>query len=82
MRHSTLSTTYLPPTPRAHSPNTLPLSCPPQHPPLTAATLLGIAQLTALFLRPKPWSNRRRLWNLWHWSVGASAAVLAVANIY
>ncbi|PRW44294.1 cytochrome b561 and DOMON domain-containing protein [Chlorella sorokiniana] len=47
-----------------------------------AATVLGIAQASALVTRPNKLSRWRRSWDFWHWWQGRAAAALAVANIF
>ncbi|KAI7840047.1 hypothetical protein COHA_006253 [Chlorella ohadii] len=47
-----------------------------------AATVLGIAQVSALVARPNKMSRWRRSWDFWHWWQGRAAAALAVANIF
>lgn len=44
-----------------------------------SATVLGVAQLSALAWRPKPWSAKRRVWNQAHWCGGGSGGGLAAA---
>lgn len=48
----------------------------------TAATVLGIAQVSALLARPNKLSRWRRSWDFWHWWQGRAAAAIALANIF
>eukprot|EP00958_Prasinococcus_capsulatus_P006110 scaffold582_cov385-Prasinococcus_capsulatus_cf.AAC.45 len=47
-----------------------------------AVTTMGALQVLTAALRPHNKSQQRRLWNLWHWTMGRAAVICAVFNVY
>ncbi|KAA6428493.1 MAG: hypothetical protein FRX49_01369, partial [Trebouxia sp. A1-2] len=45
--------------------------------------VLGLAQVAAgILIKPPNTSNLRRVWNVFHWTLGRSALALGIANIF